>query len=104
MEIIFENKQLQKLCESESKAKKKLGARCSEILYTRLAQISSAETLRDLLPPMPGKFHPLKGNREEQWACSLEGAKRLVFCSTDQSCTRAEEIREVTIVEIVDYH
>lgn len=104
MDIEFQNKALQTICESEKKAIKKLGKRCSTLLFQRLTQLSASDCLADLLPPMPGRYHPLLQNRSGQWACSLEGAKRLIFRPTDEACTEAKSIKAVTLLEIIDYH
>lgn len=108
MEIKFKNKQLRELCEKRSVAVKKLGEVCARKLQTRLADISAALRVTDLVS---GKPHPLKGDRLGQFALDLAGGWRLVFVPANEPIPRREDASidwsEVTIVSIEyigDYH
>lgn len=76
MEITFGDRKLQKLCEQQDLAERKLGAKCAKKLRTRLADLVAASCVTELVA---GRPHPLKGDRAGEFAPTLEGAKRLVF-------------------------
>lgn len=42
--------------------------------------------------------HPLTGDRDGQWAVSLNGQVRLIFCFLD------DEMKIIRIEEVTDYH
>ena len=44
----------------------------------------------------PGHFHPLRGDRDGEWACSLDQPYRLIFSYVPED--------KVIIIEIVNYH
>lgn len=110
MDITFNNKELETCANNESKGKKKLGQIRFELYWKRLAQLRTATTLEDLRHAA-GKFHELKENRKGQWACSLDGAYRLIFEPHENPIPENEggqylwiEIKGVEIIEIIDYH
>ncbi|MBL4648248.1 MAG: type II toxin-antitoxin system RelE/ParE family toxin [Aureispira sp.] len=110
MNITFNNKKLETYANDESKGKKKLGARRFELYKQRIDQLLFASTLEDLRYT-PGKYHALKENRKGQWACSLDGAYRLIFEPHENPIPENEdgqylwiEIKGVEVIEIVNYH
>lgn len=104
MNIAFEDKKLQKILSSQEKANKTYGKQMAQRLFARLNAMAVAETLAELLPPMPGRFHSLHNDRKGCWACDLGQPYRLIFRPTDRTLTEARYIEAVTIIEIVDYH
>lgn len=76
MDITFGDRQLQKLCEQQNLAQRKLGANCAKKLKTQLAILRAAICVTELVIGHP---HPLKGDRAGEFAVNLEGGKRLVF-------------------------
>ncbi|NEO30275.1 MAG: killer suppression protein HigA [Symploca sp. SIO3C6] len=108
MEIIFLNSKLQKLCEQKALAQKKLGKVCTRKLQSRLTDLATVASVRELVA---GRPHPLKGDRAGEFAIDLEGAKRLVFkpahnpipCNEDGSLDWLKVTR-ICIVFIGDYH
>ena len=48
MELAFATKPLRELCESEAKAKQKLGAKIATVLKHRLADLRAANSVKDL--------------------------------------------------------
>jgi proteic killer suppression protein len=60
---------------------------------------------------LPGRLHPLKGDRSHQLALDLWGPYRLIFePETDDSQLRsdgtvdAKKVKTIIIKEVVDYH
>ncbi len=108
MEITFADRKLQKLCEQQAVAQKKLGANCARKLKTRLADLGAASYVRQLVV---GRPHPLKGDRVGEFAIDLEGGKRLVFKPGNDPIPLMEdgsidwsEVTTVCIIFIGDYH
>lgn len=103
MDICFENSQIESICTSEKKAIRKYGRTNAFRLFSRLTQIEAAENLEELRM-LPGRYHRLTGDRNGQWACTINGGLRLIFEPTQKGLIILSEITEVTIVEITDYH
>lgn len=110
MQILFQNKKLEKLVENGSKLFKELGQRRAKLLLIRLQALSVAETLEDVRN-IPGNFHELTQDRKGQWACDLDQPYRLIFepherpiPSNDDGQYIWLEIKGVEIVEITNYH
>ncbi|NER20222.1 MAG: killer suppression protein HigA [Symploca sp. SIO1C2] len=108
MEIIFSNSKLQKLCEQNGVAQKKLGQACARKLQARLSDLLVARSVRELVA---GRPHPLTGDRAGQFAVDLESAKRLVFEPANVPVPYNEDgsidwsrVTYVCIVFIGDYH
>ena len=108
MEITFGSRKLQKLCEQQAEANKKLGTACARKLRSRLADLDAANSVQDLVA---GRPHPLQGKRAGQFALDLQGAKRLVFDSANDPVPRKEDgsinwskVTRIRIVFLGDYH
>ena len=108
MKITFKDKKLRKLCEVQKEAQKKLGAKCARKLRSRLADLTAAETVTELVS---GRPHPLKGDRAGEFALDLDGGKRLVFEPANDPVPLNEDgsidwskVTFVCIVFIGDYH
>lgn len=108
MEIKFKDKHLQDLCNKRAVAVKNLGDVGARKLRTRLADIAAASRVSDLLAGNP---HPLKGDRQGQFALDLAGGWRLVFAPANEPIPRRDDASidwsAVTIVSIEyigDYH
>jgi toxin HigB-1 len=108
MYIEFLSPQLRELCTSERQAVRELGQPGAKKLFARLADLRAANHVGELVA---GKPHPLRYDRSGQFAVSLEGAKRLVFRSTndpvplnDDGSVDWKRVTRVCIVFIGDYH
>lgn len=108
MIICFNNKALEDLCSNPSTMARRLGEASAKKLRARLADLSAATSVADLVA---GKPHPLKGDRSGQFAVSLAGGQRLVFASSDDPPPVDEHgnvswraVRSVRIIFIGDYH
>lgn len=108
MEIGFKNTRLKRICEDEQKMSQKLGAKSAKKLKSRLADLSAAGDVNDLIA---GRPHPLKGDRLGQFALYLDGGDRLVFESADEPVPTTTDgaidwkrVTKICIVYIGDYH
>jgi toxin HigB-1 len=108
MEITFSDSKLQKLCEQQSVAQKKLGADCAAKLQKRLDDLLAVASVQELVT---GRPHPLKGDWLGHFAVDLHGGKRLVFKPDDDPIPETEDgaidwsnVTRVCIVFIGDYH
>ena len=108
MEITFASRELEKLCNRSNYAIRKLGDKGARKLQSRLADISAAHDVTELIAGSP---HPLKGDREGDFSLRLHGAQRLVFRPERDPLPRLEDrgidwgnVTAVQIVEIGDYH
>ena len=103
MDICFKNSKIRTICTSKNKAITKYGKSNADRLFLRLTHITVADNL-ELLKTFPGRYHQLTGNRDGQWACTIQGGLRLIFEPMGDGSILLSEITEVTIVDIVDYH
>ena len=111
MQISYRTSKLQRICDSDSQAKRQLGAENARKLRYRLSEIEATPTLADLLAVSTAHCHDLKGNRAGEWAVSLQGPWRLVFVIAPDPLPRTAQggvdLAAVVAVEIVgveDYH
>ena len=106
MDILFEDKHLEKCATDRGYALKRLGQRRAQNYAVRLMQIDRAVNFEQLRG-LPGRYHELVGNRAGQWACDLDQPYRLIFKSNNNGpvvqIVWARE-RVAKIFEIVDYH
>lgn len=108
--ILFKTQKLEKLCNEEREAKRRLGAASAEKLRTRLDDLASAACLA-VMQTLPGRCHALKGDMSGRLALDLAGGQRLVFEPADQPIPHKEDgglnWAQVTCIRIVyvgDYH
>ena len=108
MEIVFASREIKKICEDPSFANRKLGSASAKKLQTRLADLMAAARLGDI---PAGNPHPLRGDREGQFALRLSGGDRLVFDAQDDPVpTTIDEsidwknVTSIRVVFIGDYH
>jgi len=110
MIITFADKKLEKWANDFALALKKLGNERATKYHQRLEDMSDAESFNDL-HYLPGNFHNLSGNRNGQWACSLDHPYRLIFEPgikpvpvNEHGTPILTEIKIAEIIEIIDYH
>lgn len=108
MDILFADENLKKLCNEQRVATRKLGPVCAKKLRTRLADLDAATVVTDLAA---GRPHPLKADRNGQFAVDLGGGVRLVFEPANEPVPKKEDdsidwsrVTAVRIVYIGDYH
>ena len=102
MEIAFESKELRDLCESEAVARGTLDEGDAEMLMHRLADLSAASSISDLLAGNP---RPVDGGR--LIVIDLSSSRRLVFAPNhprnpqrDDGATDWAKVNRVRIVRL----
>ncbi|MEA5575008.1 killer suppression protein HigA [Anabaena sp. UHCC 0451] len=108
MEISFKNNKVQKLCERDTEAQRKLGADNAKKLKARMRELVTVENVTSLTA---GKPHRLERDRLGQYAVYLAGGMRLVFEPDnypvplkDDGSIDWSQVTKICILEIVDYH
>ena len=121
MDIEIPDDDLRVICEQERAATRALGRPCARRLRTRLADLTAAVHVQELVA---GRPHPLKGDRSGQFATSkphyaivlkfaqdLHGGVRLVFEPANNPIPEQDDggidwrrVTRVRIVFIGDYH
>lgn len=98
MEITYKGARLKKICTNASEAQKTYGLKMAEKIFLRINQIRSAPSLECLVQYRIGDCHPLKGNRQGEYAMALVQPYRLIFDQQEDS------IIQVRVISIEDYH
>lgn len=98
MDIEYKNNKLKKICTNASEAQKAYGSDMAEKIHQRIDEIEASDSVEFMIANNIGRCHPLKNNREGQYAVDLVHPNRLIFIKSN------EELKIVQIEEIVDYH
>ncbi len=79
MDITFRSRKMRKQFEHHREAEKAYGVEVARRYIERVNLIKQARDIDELqrLPAL--RCHPLKGDRESQWAINLTGFYRLIF-------------------------
>ncbi len=110
MKISFRSRKLERLCNSDKEATKKLGPEGAVKLRQRLDELDAADTL-DYMRYLPGRCEELSGDRKGQISLRLSGGYRLVFKPDHEPPPRKDDggldwsgVVDIEIVDVVDYH
>jgi proteic killer suppression protein len=87
VQVKFRTTQLQRCYESPTKAIQKWGAEVGRRYVQRIDILYAAETIEDLYRIPVLRFHPLKGNRQGQYALWLTARARLIVTFTGEAET-----------------
>lgn len=98
MEIQYKTKKLKKECTIFTEAVKSYGHEMAIKINQRIKELKANETVEYLIKYSIGRCHPLKGNRNGQYAMDLIHPYRLIFTKIEN------KIEIVKIIEITDYH
>ncbi len=98
LHIIYKTRKIEKICTSAYEAEKRYSREMAEKIHMRMDQIRAAESVDEMQHFQIGRCHPLKGERQGQYAVDLVHPYRLVFEKIE------DEIQIANIMEIVDYH
>ena len=109
IEISFLTPDLQRLCEQQKIAVRKLGSDSARKLRARLADLAAAASVSGLVTGHP---HPLTGDRAGQFALALSGGARLVLEPANDPVPRVARdssidwtrVTRVRVVFVGDYH
>ena len=97
MIVEFRTRKLQKQYENYREAEKAYGAQVAKRYIERINIIKQSENIEEM-KKLPGlNCHPLKGNRQGQWAVKLTGFYRLIF-------TLKGNLLEIACIEEVSKH
>ena len=109
MLIYFKTHKLQKICNKENEAVKKLGLKMARKLQQRLMELSAAPCLDDISQLPPPKCHQLTGNRTGQFSVDLDQPYRLIFIPANNPIPEKKDggldlakIDSIEILTIVD--
>ena len=110
MDIVFTDKEINKCANGDSYAKRKLGKTMAKKLKARLDSLEASQNLKET-ENLPGRFHPLKGDRLGQWSADLDHPYRLILRAIRGEVTinehgiyMWEHVTEIEIIEITDTH
>ena len=102
MEVLFDDKKLEKLCTDEREMRKKRGDIAGK-LRLRVNALRTAETVGELRTIDPlGKWHQLHEDHGDEWAGELSRNYRLLVRPEGES--EPWDAVTVTVTEINDYH
>lgn len=108
MDVDFADARIRALCESQRAANRTLGTNSARRLRARISDLMAASKVGDLVAGGP---HPLKGDREGQFAVSLAGGHRLVFRPNEEPPPTLDSgqfdwpnVTSVMITFVGDYH
>jgi toxin HigB-1 len=97
VEIQFRTKKLQRHYEQSAAAVQAYGHQVGRRYILRINMMKTTRSIKEL-EAMPGlRCHPLKADREGQWAIALTGFARLIF-------TLQGEQLQIVLVEEVSKH
>lgn len=108
MDIVFEDKDVERLCSDEKHMMKMLGKACAKKLQTRLNELCVAANLDEVVS---GRPHPLRGDFEGCFGLDLKGGNRLVIRPNHSPPPLLEDggldrksVTSVCVVFVGDYH
>ena len=109
MKLHFQSKKLEALVTSATKLNREFGAQCAKKVGMRISDLMAVDNF-GMLSDLPGKWHPLNGDRDSEWAAEVHSGMRLVVRPVgdliDPALRHIEyrEIKEVLIINIENYH
>ena len=110
MDIKF-HRRLRKNFNSAGALKRAYGERMAKAITDRIEFLQEAQNLALALTSLPGRMHPLRDDRNGQYAVDLVHPYRLVFEPDHTSLPRTEDgvvdagqVTAIVIVEVVNYH
>ena len=110
MDVLFANKKLQQLCESQRGLQREHGQSCARKVMGRLQDLEASASLQDMRT-LPGGCHELTGKRDGQLAINVGGGKRLILePAVNPAPTKPDggldwtKVTAVRVTAILDYH
>ena len=94
MDVEFRTRKLRRCFESSKEAACRWGAEVARRYVQRVTTLYDCESIDDLYKIPSFNFHPLKGNRDGQYAIDLNGQIRLIVCFPvgAKNTVRVEEV------------
>ncbi|MFT9663698.1 plasmid maintenance system killer protein [Mycobacteroides abscessus subsp. abscessus] len=102
MDVLFEDKKLEKLCTNQREMQKKRGDIAPK-LRLRMNALRVAKTVGELetIDPL-GEWHQLTENHAGKWAGKVSRNERLLI--RPEGDTEPWDAVTVTVTDIIDYH
>lgn len=109
MVLEFKTKKLKKQCEDPKLAQKDFGSVIGNKLTLRINEFRAAVSLADIEKNrVVNGFHPLNGDRGDEFAVTLKHPHRLIFKINSEQSKEKEisysDIEFIKIEEVIDYH
>ena len=111
MDILFQDRKLEKTCNDQSQLVRRYGSIGAKLLRRRLDEFRAAENLAVIRLLPQARCHELKGNREGTLAVDLEHPYRLIFEPANDPIPRKPdggldwtEITAIRVLTVEDYH
>lgn len=110
MKVGFGSNKLKRQMGSASEIKRTFGVNAKRI-QQRLSEMDAAPNLAVLQQIPAANCHPLKGDRQGEWAVDVSGNFRIIFKLDHDPLPKKEngeieaiKITDVKIIETADYH
>lgn len=110
MDLTFRTRKLEKLANSEKEQLKQLGKNAAKKFKRRLDDLRAARNLAEMAL-LPGRLHPLTGDRSGELSLDLEHPNRLLLVAAHDPVPLKldgsldwEAVTAVEIIEITDTH
>ncbi len=104
MELEFQDKKLQKHCQSEKDLQRKYGNEQARLIIKRINQLQAAENLYDISKLPQVRLHSLSENRQGEFAIDIKHPKRLILIPLDGDSKDLKTTTKIKITEITNYH
>lgn len=110
MEISYSSNKIKKKLSSPSEIKKAYGTMAKKV-QMRMDEIEASPNLAVLMQLPAANCHPLKGDRNGEWAVDISGNYRMIF-EIDQNPVPTKgngeietiNVTDIRIIETTDYH
>src|SRR5579872_7235208 len=111
VDILFQDRKLEKLCNDQSLLVRKYGPIRAKILRRRIGEFRAAETLEVMRSLPQVRCHELKGNRAGTLAVDLDHPFRLIFEPANNPIPRKHDggldwtkVTAIRVLSVEDYH
>ena len=78
MRLVFANDRLRRACSDPTSLSREFGPQRAKLLRRRLSGLHAAHDMAEAAQ-LPGRPHPLRGDRKGEWSIDLDGPYRLIF-------------------------
>jgi toxin HigB-1 len=92
VEVEFRTRHLQRCAANRAEAVRRWGPRVADRYLQRLDLLRAADSLAELGGSRSLHLHPLKGERDGDWALNLTERWRLIIQQTDRGSVIVEEV------------
>ncbi len=111
VDILFQDRKLEKLCNDQSLLVRKYGPIRAKILRRRIGEFRAAETLEVMRSLPQVRCHELKGNRAGTLAVGLDHPFRLIFEPANNPIPKKPDggldwtkVTAIRVLSVEDYH